>query len=80
MRREQPGTHAAHREEEHQHPPTHAIEEPRKRSYERVIDGEAPFPDDLTDGLTDKGLPVEPVEPEPIERVPAERPTESVQK
>ncbi len=68
MRREQPGTHAAHREEEHQHPPTHAIEEPRKRSYERVIDGEEPFPDDLTDGLTDKGLPVE---PEAIDVVPA---------
>lgn len=59
MRREQPGSHAAHRDEEHQNPPAHAIEEPRKRSYERVIDGEEAFPDDLTDGLTKQDLPEE---------------------
>ncbi len=64
MRREQPGTHAAHREQEHQNPPAHAVEEPRKRSYERVIDGEEAFPDDLTDGLTAEGLPIETVEAE----------------
>jgi len=57
MQREQPGSHAAHRDEEHQNPPGHATEEPRKRSYERVIDGEEAFPDDLTDGLTSEGLP-----------------------
>ena len=63
MRREQPGTHGAHRDEEHQNPIPHAVEEPRKRSYERVIDGEVPFPDDVTDELTAEGLPVEKVDP-----------------
>jgi len=63
MQREQPGTHGAHRDEEHQDPPAHAVEEPRKRSYERVIDGEEPFPDDLTDGLTAEQLPIEKVDP-----------------
>jgi len=59
MRREQPGTHGAHRDEEHRNPPIHALEEPKKRSYERMIDGEEPFPDELTDGLTAEGLPIE---------------------
>lgn len=73
MRREQPGTHGAHRDEEHQDSPAHAVEQPRKRSYERVIDGEEPFPDDLTDGLNAAQLPVDKVEPT------TESPTESTQ-
>ena len=66
MRREQAGTHGAHRDEEHQNPPGSAVEEPRKRSYERVVDGEEPFPDDLTDGLTSQELPAEKADPNAV--------------
>lgn len=64
MRREQHGTHAAHREEEHHAPHTRDDVEPRKRSYERIVDGEKPFPDDLPEEApATEEEPAEPSQP-----------------
>lgn len=65
MRREQPDSHAAHKDEQHKQPQVHADDEARSRAFERNAEGVSKFSDDAIVDPADADLAAVPATPNP---------------